>query len=55
MTVIEPVVAAGVGISILQEHLRSSGLEITLIAVTVVVMIAGTVELARSAARSGGV
>jgi drug/metabolite transporter (DMT)-like permease len=55
MTVIEPVVAAGVGISILQEHLRSSGLEIALIAVTVVVMIAGTVELARSAARSGGV
>jgi drug/metabolite transporter (DMT)-like permease len=55
ITVIEPVVAAGVGVAILQEHLRSSGLELALMAVTVVVMIAGTVELSRSAARSGGV
>jgi drug/metabolite transporter (DMT)-like permease len=53
MTVLEPMVAAGVGIAILQEHLRTSGIEIALIAVTIVVMIAGTVELSRSSARSG--
>jgi drug/metabolite transporter (DMT)-like permease len=53
MTVLEPMVAAGVGVAILQEHLRSSGLEIALLGVTVTVMIAGTVALSRSAARSG--
>ena len=53
MTVLEPMVAAAVGIAILQEHLRTSGIEIVLLAVTVTVMIASTVALSRSAARSG--
>jgi drug/metabolite transporter (DMT)-like permease len=53
MTVLEPIVAAGVGIAILQEHVRTSGLEVVLLGVTVVAMVAATVALSRSSARAG--
>jgi hypothetical protein len=50
VTVGEPVVAVLVGITVLGEQLRADGAEWALIAVLVVVMVAATVALARSAA-----
>jgi hypothetical protein len=52
ITVGEPVIAVVLGVTVLQEHLRSDGAEWALIAVLVVVMVVATVALARSAARS---
>jgi drug/metabolite transporter (DMT)-like permease len=48
--VLEPVVAVGLGIAILQEDIRSSGPEWILIGLSVVAMIAATASLARSQA-----
>jgi drug/metabolite transporter (DMT)-like permease len=50
VTVGEPVVAAVVGVAVLQEQLQADGAEWVLIATLVVVMVAATVALARSAA-----
>jgi hypothetical protein len=50
VTVGEPVVAVLVGITVWREQLRADGAEWALIAVLVVVMVAATVALARSAA-----
>jgi hypothetical protein len=52
VTVGEPVVAVGVGIAVLQEHLRADGAEWLLVTGLVGVMVAATVALARSAART---
>ena len=52
MIVGEPVVAVLIGVLVLQEQLRSDGLEWALIAVLVVTMVTATVALARSSARS---
>jgi hypothetical protein len=52
VTVGEPVVAAAVGIAVLQEHLRVDGAGWALVAATVALMVAATVALARSSARS---
>jgi hypothetical protein len=46
------VVAAVIGVAVLQEHLRADGAEWALIAVLVGVMVAATVALARSSARA---
>lgn len=48
LSVLEPVVAVIIGMTVLQENLRADGLEWALIAVAVVAMIAGTAALARS-------
>jgi len=53
ITLVEPVVAAGIGIAILQEHLRTDGPEMVLLALSAVVMVVATVALSRSAARAG--
>jgi hypothetical protein len=50
VTVGEPVVAAVVGVAVLQEQLQADGAEWVLIATLVVVMVAATAALARSAA-----
>ena len=52
ITVGEPVVAVVLGVTVLEEQLRSDGAEWALIAVLVVVMVVATVALARSAART---
>lgn len=52
MTVGEPVVAAAIGVAVLQEQLRADGAEWLLIAVLVVVMVTATIALARSTART---
>jgi hypothetical protein len=51
VTVGEPVVAAAIGIGVLQEHLQADGAEWVLIAGLVAVMVMATVALARSSAR----
>jgi hypothetical protein len=51
VTVGEPVVAAAIGIGVLQEHLQADGTEWVLIAGLVAVMVMATVALARSSAR----
>lgn len=51
VTVAEPVVAVALGITVLQEQVRADGVEWLLIGLLVVVMVAATVALARSAAR----
>ena len=51
VTVGEPVVAAVVGVVVLQERLRADGAEWALIAACVAVMVAATVALARSTAQ----
>ena len=53
VTVLEPVVAVGIGVSILQEDLRTSGLGWVVVALSTAGLAAGTVMLARSAARVG--
>lgn len=53
VTVGEPVVAAVVGLLVLGETVRADGPEWGLIGVTVAVMVAATVSLARSSARPG--
>jgi hypothetical protein len=55
MIVGEPVVAVVIGVSVLQEQLRADGAEWALIALLVVVMVAATTALARSAARTSAV
>ncbi|MDF2967048.1 MAG: hypothetical protein K0Q93_826 [Nocardioidaceae bacterium] len=52
MTLLEPVVAVGVGIAILQEHVRADGLEWFLLGVSGVVMVVATVALSLSSARA---
>ena len=52
MTLLEPVVAVGVGIAILQEHVRADGLEWFLLGVAGVVMVVATVALSLSSARA---
>jgi hypothetical protein len=52
VTVAEPVVAVALGIGVLGEHLRADGAEWVLIAGVVVLMVAATLRLARSAARA---
>jgi len=52
MTVGEPVVAVALGVAVLEEQLRSDGAEWVLIGALVVVMVAATVALARSAAQA---
>lgn len=51
MIVGEPVVAVVIGVTVLQEQLRSDGAELVLIGVLAAVMIVATVALARSSAR----
>ncbi len=53
VTVLEPVVAVGIGVSILQEDLRTSGLGWVVVALSTAGLAAGTVMLAGSAARVG--
>jgi len=55
VTVLEPVVAVGIGVSILQEDLRTSGLGWVVVALSTAGLVAGTVMLARSAARVGSI
>ncbi len=55
VTVLEPVVAVGIGVSILQENLRTSGLGWVVVALSTAGLVAGTVMLARSAARVGSI
>ena len=55
VTVLEPVVAVGIGVSILQEDLRTSGLGWVVVALSTAGLAAGTVMLARSAARVGSI
>jgi hypothetical protein len=50
VTVGEPVVAVGLGVAVLHEHLRAGGTEWLLVGVLVAVMVAATVALARSSA-----
>lgn len=52
MIVGEPVVAVVIGVTVLEEELRSDGVELVLIGVLGIVMVAATVALARSSARS---
>jgi hypothetical protein len=52
VTVGEPVVAVGFGVAVLHEQLHADGAEWALVAGLVVVMVAATVALARSAARA---
>jgi drug/metabolite transporter (DMT)-like permease len=52
VTVGEPVVAVGIGIGVLHEQLHADGPEWVLLGATVVVLVAATVGLARSAARA---
>ncbi len=51
VTVLEPVVAAAIGVTILREHIQASGPGWILIAFSILAMIAGTVALSRSSAR----
>ena len=53
MTVGEPVVAVGIGVAVLREHLQADGAEWALVAGLVVVMVTATVALARSTAAAG--
>ena len=55
VTVLEPVVAVGLGVTILQEDLRTSGLGWVVLALSTTGLVTGTVMLARSAARLGPV
>jgi drug/metabolite transporter (DMT)-like permease len=55
VTVLEPVVAVGIGVSILQEDLRTSGLGWVVVALSTAGLVAGTVMLTRSAARVGSI
>ncbi len=50
-TVLEPIVATVLGLTILGETLRAGGAALAVIAVCVIVVVLGTVALARSAAR----
>lgn len=50
--VLEPLVAVGLGMALLNEKLQADGLEWTLIAISAVAMIAATASLARSQAES---
>lgn len=54
MTVLEPTVAAALGLTLLHERLRTGDLRVTLLAVAAVTMAAATVALARTRARSAG-
>jgi drug/metabolite transporter (DMT)-like permease len=53
VTVGEPVVAVGIGVAVLHEHLQADGAEWALVAGLVVVMVTATVALARSTAAAG--
>jgi hypothetical protein len=50
VTVLEPVIAVALGITIMQEEVRADGAEWVLIGVAVLAMAAGTIALARAAA-----
>ena len=52
MIVGEPIVAVVIGVTVLEEELRSDGAELALIGVLGIVMVVATVALARSSARS---
>lgn len=52
LTVLDPLVAALLGIVIFQERLRANGPEWVLIGLSVLLMVAGTIALAHSAAQS---
>ncbi len=51
MTVLEPMVAAGLGIAVLHEHLEASGIAIAALSIAALAMALATVSLARGAAR----
>ncbi|MGH9025406.1 MAG: DMT family transporter [Acidimicrobiia bacterium] len=50
VTVLEPVVAVALGVTIMQEEVRANGAEWLLIGIAVLAMAAGTIALARAAA-----
>lgn len=52
MIVGEPIVAVAIGVTVLEEELRSDGAELALIGLLGIVMVVATVALARSSARS---
>ena len=53
ITLVEPVVAAAIGIGILEEHIRADGPALVMLGLSAVVMVVSTVALSLSSARAG--
>ena len=52
IAVLEPIVGAGLGIALLHEHLRTSGITIAILGITVFAMTIATIRLARGSAQA---